>query len=117
MSIETDPPSPPYPAATYILLKCNVKTSLPVLYNWTALCTSQGSNQVVSRFPNFNNPGVFNLRALSAPARCRDTIMCTAVDSVGNTAEASVHIGNITGKRNIILMQADIVHAVVGLSF
>ena len=100
VSIETHPSAPPYPAATYIHSKCNVETSLSVLYNWTILCTSQGSNQVVSRFPNLNNPGVFSLRSLSTPTHCQDTVLCTVVDSVGNTAEASVRIDNITGEPN-----------------
>ena len=104
VNIETDPPGPPYPAATYIFLKCNVESSLPILYNWTVLCTSQGSNQVSSRFLNFNNTEAFTLRVRSTPTRCHDTVTCTAVDSAGNSAEASVPIGSITGEP--VLIQA-----------
>ena len=98
MNIETDPPGPPYRAATYIAAKCNVESSLPILYNWTVLCTSQGSNQVSFGFQNFNNTEEFTLWVRSTPTRCHDTIMCTAVDSAGDSAEASVPIGNITGE-------------------
>ena len=94
----TDPPTPPYPAATWIQLRCDVLTSLSVSYNWTGYCTSQGSNQTVFRFTNLTNTGEFTLRLRSTVSVCRDTVVCSAVDSAGNTAEALVQITNVTGK-------------------
>ena len=95
--IVTDPPTLPYPAATWIRLRCDVVTPLSVSYNWTGYCTSPGSNQTVFRYTNITNDGMFTLRLRSTPTACRDTVVCSAVDSVGNTAEALLQITNVTG--------------------
>jgi len=95
--IVTDPPTPPYPAATWIRLRCDVLTPLSVSYNWTGYCTSQGSNQTVFRYTNITNDGMYTLHLRSTPPACRDTVVCSAVDSVGNTAEALLQITNVTG--------------------
>ena len=98
VNITTDPPTPPYPAAIWIRFKCDVQTQFPVSYNWTGYCTSQGSNQVTFRHTNYNVSGVFTLGVRSTPTSCIDTIVCSAVDSMGNSGEASQWIANVTGK-------------------
>ena len=98
MNITTDPPTPPYSAATWIRFKCNVQTHFPVSYNWTGYCTSQGSNQVAFTFTNYNNTEEYTLNVRSTPTICIDTVVCSAVDSVGNSGEATWEIANVTGK-------------------
>ena len=100
VNITTDPPTPPYPAAIWILFRCDVLTSLPVSYNWTGYCTSQGSNQITFRHTNFNITGIFTIRVRSTPTSCIDTVVCSAVDSMGNSGEATWQIDNVTGKNN-----------------
>ena len=98
VNITTDPPTPPYPAATWIRFRCDILTSLPVSYNWTAYCTSQDSNRVVFRHANLNNTNDIILSVWSTPKICIDTVVCSAVDSMGNSGEASQWIANVTGK-------------------
>ena len=93
----TDPPTPPYPAAIWIRFRCDVLTLFSVSYNWTGYCTSQGSNQVTFRYTNYNVTGVFRLRVSSTQISCSDTVVCSAVDSMGNSGEASWQITNVTG--------------------
>ena len=100
VNITTDPPTPPYPAATWIRFKCDVQTQFPVSYNWTGYCTSQGSNQVAFRHTNYNVSGIFTLGVRSTPTSCIDTIVCSAVDSMGNSGEATWQIDNVTGENN-----------------
>ena len=95
--ITTDPPTPPYPAAIWIRFRCDVLTPFSVSYNWTGYCTSQGSNRVIFRYTNYNNTGVFTLSVRSTPTVCIDTVVCSAVDSVGNSGEATWQIANVTG--------------------
>ena len=95
--ITTDPPTPPYPAAIWIRFRCDVLTPFSVSYNWTGYCTSQGSNRVTFRYTNYNNTGVFTLRVRSTPTSCIDAVVCSAVDSMGNSGEATWLFTNITG--------------------
>ena len=94
----TDPPTPPYPAATWIWFRCDVVTFLPVSYNWTGYCTSQGPRSVVFTYTNYNNTVGYTLNVRSTPTICIDTVVCSAVDSVGNSGEATWQIANVTGK-------------------
>ena len=102
MNITTDPEAPPYPAATWIIFKCDVATPYSVSYNWTGYCTDRSSNQIAFRFTNQNVTGVFTLRVRSTPLSCINVIVCSAVDSAGNSGEATRQITNVTGK-NIAL--------------
>ena len=95
--ITTDPPTPPYPAAIWIRFRCDVLTPFSVSYNWTGYCTSQGSNRVTFRYTNYNNTGVFTLRVRSTPTSCIDAVVCSVVDSMGNSGEATWLFTNITG--------------------
>ena len=95
--ITTDPPTPPYPAAIWIRFRCDVLTPFSVSYNWTGYCTSQGSNRVIFRYTNYNNTEEFTLSVRSTPTVCIDTVVCSAVDSVGNSGEATWQIANVTG--------------------
>ena len=97
MDITTDPPTPPYPAAIWIRFRCDVLTPFSVSYNWTGYCTSQGSNRVTFRYTNYNVTGVFRLIVKSTHISCSDTVVCSAVDSMGNIGEASRQITNVTG--------------------
>ena len=98
MNILTDPPTPPYLAATWIWFRCGVVTSLPVSYNWTGYCTSQGPRSVAFTYTNYNNTVGYTLNVRSTPTVCIDTVVCSAVDSVGNSGEATWQIANVTGK-------------------
>ena len=98
VNITTDPPTPPYPAATWIRFRCGVVTSLPVSYNWTGYCTSQGSNQVAFTFTNYINTEGYTLNVRSTPTICIDTVVCSAADWVGNSGEATWEIANVTGR-------------------
>ena len=98
MNITTDPPTPPYLAATWIRFRCDVLTSLPASYNWTGYCTSQGSKRVAFRHANLNNTNDIILSIRSTQTSCIDTVVCSAVDSMGNSGEASQWIANVTGK-------------------
>ena len=95
--ITTDPPTLPYPAAIWIRFRCDVLTPFSVSYNWTGYCTSQGSNRVIFRYTNYNNTGVFTLRVRSTPTSCIETVVCSAVDTMGNSGEATRLFTNITG--------------------
>ena len=95
--ITTDPPTPPYPAAIWIRFRCDVLTPFSVSYNWTGYCTSQGSNRVIFRYTNYNNTGVFTFQVRSTPTSCIDTVVCSAVDTMGNSGEATWLFTNITG--------------------
>ena len=106
VNITTDPPTPPYPAATWIWFRCDVLTSLPVSYNWTGYCTSQGPRSVAFRHTNYsNNTGIFTSGVRSTPLSCIDTVVCNAVDSVGNSGEASRQIANVTGTNTVQTLQ------------
>ena len=100
LQITTDPPTPPYPAAIWIRFRCDVLTPFSVSYNWTGYCTSQGSNRVTFRYTNYNITGIFTLRVRSTPTSCIDAVVCSAVDSMGNSGETTWQINNVTGKNN-----------------
>ena len=93
--IVTDPPTPPYPAAMWIRLRCDVVPSLSVSYNWTGYCINHGSNQTVFRHTNYND----TLFVRSTPNVCLNIVVCSVVDSVGNTGEGIWRITNVTGKK------------------
>ena len=99
LQITTDPRTPPYPAAIWIRFRCDVLTPFSISYNWIGYCNSQGSKRVIFRSTNYNITGIVTLRVRSTPTSCIDAVVCSAVDSMGNSGEATRQIDNVTGKR------------------
>ena len=99
VSIVTDPPSEPYPAATWIRFACHVTgNSSMVTFNWTLLCSSQDPPLIVTTFDNRVNVSQFDIRVPSTPRSCLDTVRCNASDLLGNTGHATWRIGQVTGE-------------------
>ena len=98
--IETDPPSEPYPAATWIGLSCHISgnTSM-VTFNWTYLCSTQNPPTVVLSFTNRINVNQTDVYLRSTPTSCIDMMMCNASDLSGNTGFATWRFGKVTGKK------------------
>jgi len=84
----------------WIRFRCDVVTALSVSYNWTGYCINHGSNQTVFRHTNYNDTEVFTLLVRSTPTVCLDIVVCSVVDSVGNTGEGIWKITNVTGKNH-----------------
>lgn len=100
VSITTDPPSPPFQAATWINFACQ-STGLLVKYNWTVYCAYNqppGQPRFVDRFTDNTDLGEISLRLRSTAPSCADTVVCTTRDLFGNTGEAIWTLGTVTGK-------------------
>lgn len=99
VSIETVPPSEPFPAAIFIGLRCNVEGGEGnITFNWTVICSSHKPHINVTSYNNRTAVGEIDLHFRSTPRACQDTVICTAIDHTsGITGFAVWRIGNISG--------------------
>lgn len=99
VSIQSNPDSEPYPAATWIGLKAIVTGNLSsVTYNWTLLCSKDDPITTLAKFTNHTNA----VRIWSTPPFCADTFMCNVSDLNGNFGSADWRVGQVTGENKCI---------------
>ena len=98
-TIRTDPDSPPYPAATWILFACEVENAAVgiVYYNWTVSCSHLSPPLIVAHLTDNSDIGTLSLRVRSTPGFCADMVVCNVNDTTGNTASATLQITQVTG--------------------
>lgn len=87
--IRTDPPSSPYPAATWIKLACDIQNAVGrVVYNWTIHCSMDEPSLIYGYYNWIPIPvRDYSLRLRSTPASCADQMMCSAADSRGQATD------------------------------
>ena len=99
MSIRTNPPSAPYPAATWIQLACDVENAVgAVQYNWTVHCSRNNPSTSFGGLYGRTDHGQFSASLRSTPLSCADTIICSAADSSG-VATATWRNEMVVGKK------------------
>ena len=114
VSIETDPPSEPYPAAIWIRFSCHVSgNASTVTFNWFYLCSSHNPPMVVITYENRTNVNQFDVILRSTPPYCLDMMMCNASDLSGNSGSATWRIGRVTGEYQFHLPTHNVMYTIM----
>lgn len=99
--IFTDPPEPPYVAASWIRLACQVESEdnqTSFSYQWIGSCNGTGQTEIVIDDPLMDDVGYAVVWVQSTPIQCLDYWECSAIDVTGNSSgRVGCSIADVTG--------------------